>query len=305
MEKISTEEKDFHETIIELNDTKKQFRKAFLGNAGIIVGVFLAFVAAVTTLTDIKITSFGDVANLGMRYFVLLFVTYQMYVNTADSGSRRGLLTDSYVESQTAYNKLKGKIISLGLQNRLPKFCADYIKRELEYTRTVIVATIGMSYEELVPYLLRDEREVDDDKTLSRVQKKIIKKAMHVKPIKLTPDMIMQQGGSGKRSPLGLNPKQKRRIVFGWKFATTAITAGFVVSLAFEVIINPTFERVMYMIVSCVPIILNGFNGYKFGYENIVFDTVNYTDAQSSVIEEFLQEVGYGNKAECADEKGA
>jgi hypothetical protein len=305
MEEIFTEEKDFHETIIELDDTKKQFRKAFLGNAGIIVGVFLAFVAAVTTLTDIKITSFGDVANLGMRYFILLFVTYQMYVNTADSGSRRGLLTDVYRDCQAKYNELKGKIISVGVQNLLPNFCTEYIKRELENTRTVIVATIGMSHADLEPYLTKSEKEIDEDNSLSKVQKKIIKKAVKVKPIKLTPDMIMQQGSHGKRSPLGITPKQKKQIAFGGKLVTTAITAGFVVSLAFEVILNPTPSNVMYMLVSCVPIVLNGFTGYKFGYENIVFDTVNYTDAQSSVIEEFLQEVGYGNKVECSDEKGA
>lgn len=304
MEKIITDEKDFHETIIELNDTKKQFRKAFLGNAGIIVGVFLAFVAAVTTLTDIRITSFGDVAKLGMRYFVLLFVTYQMYVNTADSGSRRGYLSDVYLESRAKYDELKRRVISSGVQGMLPRYCAEYIKRELAYTRTVIVATIGMAYEELIPYLSKDEREVDEDRKLSRVQKRIIKKAMRVKPIKLTPDMIMQQGSGGKRSPLGLSPKQKKSLVFGWKFATTAITAGFVVSLAFEVILNPTPSNVMYMLVSCVPIVLNGFTGYKFGYENIVFDTVNYTDAQSSVIEEFLQEVGYGNKTQCSNKEG-
>ena len=296
MEKIFTEEKDFHETIVELNDTKKHFRKAFLGNAGIIIGVFLAFVAAVTTLTDIKITSFGDVANLGMRYFVLLFVTYQMYVNTADSGSRRGVLTDVYRDSQAKYNELKGKIISAGLQSLLPKFCTEYIKRELKNARTVIVATIGMSHEDLEPYLTKSEKDIDEDKTLSKVQKKIIKKALRVKPIKLTPDMIMQQGSHGKRSPLGITPKQKKQIAFGGKFVTTAITAAFVVSLAFEVILNPTTENVIYMLVSCVPVTLNGFTGYKFGYENIVFDTVDYTDAQCSVIEEFLQEVGYGNK---------
>ena len=292
MEKIFTEEKDFHQTIIELDDTKKQFRKAFLGNAGIIVGVFLAFVAAVTTLTDIRITSFGDVANLGMRYCVLLFVTYQMYVNTADSGSRRGLLTDTYLEAQSKYNEMKGKIISAGLQNLLPRFCAKYIKRELESTRTVIVATIGMSYEELVPYLSRDEESVKADKSLSKIQKKVICKAMKVKPIRLTPDMIMQQENGGRRAPLGLSPKQKKSIMFGWKFATTAITAGFVVSLAFDVILNPTPENIMYMLVSCVPIVLNGFTGYKFGYENIIFDTVDYRNAQSAVIEEFLWDMG-------------
>jgi hypothetical protein len=60
----------------------------------------------------------------------------------------------------------------------------------------------------------------------------------------------------------------------------------------------------MYMLVSCVPVTLNGFTGYKFGYENIVFDTVDYTNAQSAIIEEFMQEVGYGHQGECSDKEG-
>ena len=292
MEKIITDEKDFHEAVVELNDQKKQFRRAFLGNAGIIVGVFLALVAAATMLTEIKITSFGDIASLGIKYFVLLFISYQMYVNTSDSGTRRGLLNENYLKTQSEYGKLKAKIIEGGLQNKLPGFCAEYIKRELENTRTVIVATIGMSYEELVPYLTRGEDDVKKDKALSRVQRRIILKAVRVTPIRLTPDMIMQQGGTGKRSPLGMNPRQKKAIAFGTKFVTTAITTIFIASLTYEVIINPTTATFIYMLVCMVPIALNGFSGYKMGYENIIFDTVEYTEAQSLVIEEFLQEVG-------------
>lgn len=301
MEKIAID-KDFESAVSELNDVKKQFKKTFLGNAGIIIGVFLALVGSLTMLTDIKITSFGDVANLSMRYFVLLFVSYQMYVNTSDSGARRGLLSEAYTSSRDKYFGLKDKVIAGGLQGKLPTFCAEYIKRELKNTRTVIVATIGMSYEEFEEYLSRDEESVKNDKTLSKVQRKTIIKAMKVVPIKLTPDMIMQAGARGNRSPLGVNPHRKKAAVFGTKFLTTAFTTIFVASLAFEIVAAPTVETVLYTLTSIVPMVLNGFTGYKFGYENIVFDTVNYTDAQSSVIEEFLKETQNGDKIECADE---
>ena len=35
--------------------------------------------------------------------------------------------------------------------------------------------------------------------------------------------------------------------------------------------------------------VMNGFTGYKFGYENIVFDTVNYMDDQTDLMEQAMQ----------------
>lgn len=302
MEKITTGEKDFHEVIVDLDKTTKQLRQAFIGNAGIVVGVFLAFVAAMTVFADIKITSFLDLASLSMRYFIMLFASYQIYVNTADSGTRRGLVSDVYVKCRDRYEAMRAKVIDEGLQGLLPEYCKKRIERELINTRTNIVAVIGMSYDELTGYLSRDIKEINKDPKLSKTQRKIIIKALKVKPIKLTPEMIMHSGGSNSRSPLGFNPRYKKIAVFGGKFVTTAITLLFILGLAVEVVANPTVDKFIYVSISIVPAVLNGFTGYKFGYENIVFDTVEFTDAQSSIIDDFLKETNDGRKDQCADE---
>ena len=36
-------------------------------------------------------------------------------------------------------------------------------------------------------------------------------------------------------------------------------------------------------------VVMNGFTGYKFGYENIVFDTVNYMDDQTDLMNQAMQ----------------
>jgi hypothetical protein len=43
---------------------------------------------------------------------------------------------------------------------------------------------------------------------------------------------------------------------------------------------------------------LNGFSGYKFGYENIVFDTTNYMNDQTDLMEQALQYFEENNKDE-------
>lgn len=305
VEKISEgAPKDFETAVSELTDTKKQLRKSFLGNAGIIIGVFLIFVVMTVSLTDISITTIDDVSKLAVRYTVILFVSYQMYVNTADSGSKRGLLNQAYIDSEAVYLRLKKEIIDGDHQAKLPGWCADYIKRELVHTRTVIVANIGMSYDELLPYLAKGEEAVKTDPKLSKIQKKTICKAITVKPVKLTPAMIMSKDGLGNRSPLGLNPRTKRNIMFGWKLATSSMVTAFIVLVAFEVIFNPTADTIVYMVASVLPVILNGVGGYVFGYENIVYDTSEYMGAQSAVIKQFLKEICDGDKDCRTDEKG-
>lgn len=39
------------------------------------------------------------------------------------------------------------------------------------------------------------------------------------------------------------------------------------------------------------PIVLNGFTGYKSGYENIVVDTVNYMNDQSDLMRQLIHYV--------------
>lgn len=282
------DEKILENTVVDLDEAKKNIKKTFLGNAGIIVGFFLVLVVVLMTMTDIRITTVQDFADIAVEFFSLLFVTYQMYVNTSDSGRRAGLESDLYIKAYNKYLGLKETVIQQGLQSKLPEFCATYIKRELIHTRTIIVANIGMGYEEFLEYLKLGRDEIDNEFELTKNQKKAVKKAISVTPIKLTPEMIMQ-GGKNSRSPLGINPKDKKMIRFASKLVSSAATSLFFGMLAFEFIETPTFTMVVYIITRLVPVVINAVSGYIFGYENIVFDTTSYLNNQSALIEEFLR----------------
>ena len=45
------------------------------------------------------------------------------------------------------------------------------------------------------------------------------------------------------------------------------------------------------IVLKLLSVILNGFLGYKFGYENIVFDTVNYMNDQKDLMQQVIQYV--------------
>lgn len=286
MNKLDFSEKGIEEAVHDFKDTKTEFKKSFLGSAGIIVGIFLTAVVILMTMADVRITTIEDFADLAKNFFLLLFVSYQIYVNFADSGKRAGLKTEDYRNSKDEYSRLRNEVIDNGLQALLPEFCAEYIERELIHTRTVIVANIGMGYKEFIPYLKLGKEGVRKDKVLSKAQKRAIIKAIEVKPIKLTPDMIMH-GEKVGRSPLGLSPKEKRFWNYLFKLLSSMLMCLFFGVLAFEFVREPTWETAIFIITRLVPVILNAVSGYVFGYENIIFDTVGYMNNQSALIEEF------------------
>ena len=143
-----------------------------------------------------------------------------------------------------------------------------------------------MGYNEFIPYLKLGKEGVRKDKGLSKAQKKAIIKAIEVRPIKLTPDMIMH-GEKNRRSPLGVSPKEKRIWNYTFKLISSILMCWFFGALAAELVREPTLDTAIFIITRLVPVILNAVSGYIFGYENIIFDTVGYMNNQSALIEEF------------------
>ena len=294
MEKISQNTysaEEFEKTIILANNKKKKFAKGFLNYAGIFVGMLLMFAVIVVVTTDIRLTSFEEIAALGIDFFLLLFVSYSMYVNCSDSGMRAGWQSESYTNGLTSFETLKKQIIDARMQARLGEFCRYYIEEELKNSRTTVLAVVGFSYEEYMDkYVGKDIETIRTDHTLSKNQKKAILKANRIEPVRLTPEMIMKRGrGSGRRAPLGTTPETKKGIQFGTKFISTFVISLAMSILVLEAVAEPTWMLIATCCLKLMAVVINGFNGYKFGYENIVFDTVNYMSDQTDLMQQAVQ----------------
>lgn len=284
---------EFEKSMLSEHAKKKKLAKSFFNNAGIFVGVLLMFVVIVVVTTDIHLVSFEEIAALGLDFFLLLFVSYSMYVNCSDSGMRSGLQSESYTVGYSTFETMKRHIIDTKMQARLGEFCRHYITEELQNSRTTVLAIVGFSYEEYMEkYVGKDKETIQSDKTLSKAQKKAIIKANGIEPVKLTPEMIMKRGrGSSRRAPLGMTPETKKGINFGTKFVFTFFISLAMSIIVLEAVIEPTWVLIATCCLKLMTVVLNGFNGYKFGYENIVFDTVNYMSDQTDLMQQAVQYV--------------
>ena len=281
------------EVIEKTTVTKKKILRGAMNYAGTAVGTFIIFVAIVVSTTDISIMTAFDWAVLGLSFFVFMFCAYAMYINGSGNGIRAARKSETYLSAKKQYDDLKNEVITRKMQGRLPEFCRYYIEEELRNTRNSLLTEVGIDfavYQER--YVGKDKTELEQLAILSKSQVEAIVSANNIKPIKLTPEMILKRGrGSLHRNPLGIEPSKKRRIGYVWKFASTFAVAVLMVGITLNPKPDLTWGTFAECILKLFPIVLNGFTGYKSGYENIVVDTVNYMNDQSDLMRQLIHYV--------------
>lgn len=288
---IENSMKDFERSVDLAHSNKKKTAKNLLNNAGIVIGTFILFVVILVMTTDLRLAKWADISNLIIDFLLLFLCSYSMYINCSDSGMRLGLRNDAYLSSVNRFDSKKEIIKAAKYQTRLYEFCRYYIAKELENTKMEILLVMGFDYDTYVSkWFILNNKEINELRGLTQKQKKAIMKANAIEPIELTPEMILKRGRrSGKRDPLGMDPNTKKTITFSVKFVTTVITTLFMTAIVVDFVVEPTWIMFVSCMLRLMLVVLNGFSGYKFGYENIVYDTVNYMDDQTDLMEQAIQ----------------
>lgn len=279
---------------------RKKVRKVFRSitrNAGALLGVFMVFAVIVTATTEIHLTSFSDVTALGLEFFIVFFASYIAYVSCSDSGMRAGLNTETYTTTVKEYEALKKHVVDNDMQRSMYHFCRHYIAEELKNTRMNILATVGFVYSEYVEkWSAASDKDIDSSGELTSAQKKIVKKANQIHPIRLTSEMIMRRGrNDGSRSPLGMTPQAKKRMHFSFKLVSSVLITLGVVLIVAEAIEDPTKETFVTAVWRLVPIITSGVSGYRMGFENIVVDMSEYITDQSDLLQQAIKYIEKGS----------
>lgn len=264
--------------------------KSIIGNAGTLVSAFIILVVIVVMLADIHLTDFNAWLKLGTNFFVLLFCNYAMYINQLDSGIKAGKLDGGYIKVRNKYDELKKTIVDNSIDYRMNDFCIWYIGEELKSARSAVLAACGVSYNTYEPYIGKNEEDILKAENLSEQQKAAVIEANGIKPISLNADMIMHRESAKKRriKPRA-TPTWKRNIKSGFKLGKLFINSALISAVAFEVLLNPSFATIAATAFKVLFVVLNGFAGYRDGYDNITVDTVDYTNNQIDLMEQFIK----------------
>ena len=281
---------EFEKIPLELDRAKKRIAKGFINYGGIFVSVCLMFAVIMIVTTDVKVSTFKDLADLGMDFFLLFFCAYASYISCADSGTRAGLASETYNETLKTFNEWKDKIVKGNMQGRLAEFCRCYVLDDLKNVRMSHLAVVVLSYQQYETYAAMDDEAIDDLPFLSTPQKKAIKKCNHTKPITLKPESIMRHGrGAYHRSPLDMSPEARKSIAFGFTFAKSALVAFGLVGVSLDLVTDPSWVVFATVCIKLVSVIYNCFSGYRTGYSNILVDSVSYMNAQIDLMQQAIQ----------------
>lgn len=264
---------------------RKKLSQYIIGNARTLIIAFILFTVIVVMTTDIRLVTISSITDLGLEFFLLLFSSYGMYICCADGGIKRGYATDIYKKAVDQFNDLKLKIEESYLP-RMNDFCKHYIDEELKKTRMQFLSLACIPYDVYMDkYVTLGKKEIDALTELTEPQKKAVKKANKVKPIKLTPEMIMTQGKTvHSRSALSTSPEALRNLVFGAKIIKMSFISICMALVAFDIILEPSWTVFVSVCIKLTAVIINGFDGDKEGFNNITVHSVNFINNQSSLM---------------------
>ena len=271
-------------------DIKQFAKKSLVGYGGILVSLFLLFITIIAVTTDISI-SFASLKELSTEFFLLFFCSYAAYICCSDSGAKSGKLSEIYINTVTRFEEVHQTLVTNKVHCILGDFCKEYIATELKNAKARYLVLAGIDYDDYIrEYSSLEDAQINELSGLSTAQKKALMSANAVKPLKLSPEQIVRDGGANIRhSPLLLSPELVLGVKRTIKFATSfLIVIGMGVMIFNDMSDGMSWANFVLVCAKSGAVIFNCFSGFKTGYENIVVYTVNFKKEQISLMQQAI-----------------
>lgn len=286
------------------NTVKKTARSLASGFPTIIAALSIIILAALVW-TDITISDLFSLRFIG-EGMVLTLIFWMMYLSMNENGVRSGKNDEGYIKAKAKYLAARDALREEGISS-LSEFCEWYIEDELIRARKNILLRRGVTYEMFTEYflpiselLLAKDKEyralkktasaddlarIEVYNSLSMLKRSAVIIALKIKPIQLTPDMLLvDEHGRVSRNPIAASISQAhaRRNAVG--LGCIAATSMMIVSVALNVAAEPTKARVIYGLIQIASLIFTGLRGYSAGVLLYSVDAVAFHESRTNVL---------------------
>lgn len=259
---VSREElKEFKQK--EYNKKQKTLRKSVgenMASFGCILVVIL-FVGYIWT--DMKIDIFSQRMLCDALVSVISFIVVEDLMSR--NGINCGKLYDEYVNTYAEYIALKKRVIEAGITG-LAEFCDDVIEKEHEAFVRKKCKDMRMDFDEYRSLAGKPREEL---KGLPKGKLAVVMALNQIKPIVLTPDLLLTDGTGESDSHRGVSISAKeyvKKSTKGWMNVTaTVITCVFSASIAFFANAGASWGLVMYTVLKLALLCWRMYKGYSAG----------------------------------------
>lgn len=259
---VSREElKEFKQQ--EFNKKQKTLRKTVgenMASFGCILVVIL-FVGYIWT--DMKIDIFSQRMLCDALVSVVSFIVVEDLMSR--NGINCGKLYDEYVRVYADYLALKERVIAAGIA-QLAEFCDAVVDKEYEAFVRRRCKSLRMDYDE---YRSLADKSKEELKGIPKGKLAVVMALNQIKPIVLTPDLLLTDGTgeSDTHRGIGISAKEYvKKSTKGWMNVTvTVVTCVFSASIAFFANAGASWGLVMYTVLKLALLCWRMYKGYSAG----------------------------------------
>ena len=279
-------ETELYSDINEFSENGRRVARTVLKNFSSIVAIFAMVVLITLIFADVSVAPVLS-WKWATKLVLYLIIMYTLFFSMQTTGIQDGRAQTVYNAVMKEYNKLRESIRTDRELETLQEWCDYYIEFELRTARTKLLRAASL------PYSLFEEKYIDPavplPKNISRKKRLAIVKARALRPVTLTPDMLLNCGSLlVGRSPLGPTPGTKRIVRSAVNMLPRTVMIFLVTDMAVSVITNPTWATVITGIMMCFVGLMCAYQGYDSGFKNIVEDTVNYVQRQINLLSQYV-----------------
>jgi hypothetical protein len=281
----SLNDTEFYTGMASITETGRKTAKTVLKNFSSIVAIFAMVVLITLIFADVAVAP-AFTWQWATKLVLYLVIMYVLFFSMQTTGLQDGRAQPVYNTVMKKYEELREGVRTDHELETLQEWCDLYIEQELRAARTKLLRHASMTYK------MFEEKYIDPEvplpKCLSLKKRMAIRKARRLRPVVLTPDMLLNCGSLVVgRSPLGPNPGTWRALRSARALIPRTVMLFLVTDMAISVIADPSWETVVMGIMMCFVGLLCAYQGYDSGFKNIVEDTVNYVQRQINLLSQY------------------
>lgn len=272
--------------------TNKTFASLIDGLTLTVAGVLIVVIFMVY-MTQVSFNSSIDWKDAGFEGGLMYICTVSFYLLLRSYSSRKGRSIEAYTKAAERVERNNDTIVQKGHARFTHEYCRAWEEDELNAAREHVLADAGIPLKEFNDTFCKYSRKelLAKFPDLTEFQRKTILRAKRIKRLKYDESYLSVYDKHGRRcSPSGgFTARKMKRLQTVQTLVTTALTSSLSISMALNIVADPSFATVVMCLVKIVIMLGCGTWGMIGGYNMSSVREVEELGAKADEQERFIK----------------